>query len=427
MDKIFSGRITQSELNKMLQAHEDFIGGIKGGRRLIMQFMNLSGLNFSGRKLADAVFTGSALIQADLSGCVLDRVNFFSCDLRFANFEGASLIKSDLRGVCARGARFNNADLFQADMREGQVLAHERSGELQALYIDVPAPAGNGLTDFSKAKMRRVRMNEAQASHTDFSEAEMHSVRMRNAHLSGANFSGANLEHGDFTGADMTRANMQDSVMMGVILTQAKMDGANTEGALRDSSVKSVRSLGASLDELIKEHQLWVETAGKKGRYLDLSGYDLRHVAPMKGMKLTAIKAERAVFLGMNLAGAELQHTYLDGADFRNALMMQTDFRGSSLKGAKMAKADLRLANFQPLLMGDGRTKSTDLAGVNLRYADLRGVDFKHANLKGADISFARVEAADFNHANIEGLIFDSIDAASAKGLPVSPAEENPA
>ena len=76
---------------------------IKGGKRLVLQFMNLSGLNFSKRNISDAIFTGSALIHCDFSKAKMDRVNLFGCDMRFANLEDVSLVKADLaRGLRAR-------------------------------------------------------------------------------------------------------------------------------------------------------------------------------------------------------------------------------------------------------------------------------------------------------------------------------------
>jgi hypothetical protein len=43
IEKAFAGRIAQDDLDRMIKAHEDYLNGIKGGRRLALQFMNLSG------------------------------------------------------------------------------------------------------------------------------------------------------------------------------------------------------------------------------------------------------------------------------------------------------------------------------------------------------------------------------------------------
>jgi uncharacterized protein YjbI with pentapeptide repeats len=417
VDKIFAGRLTQDELDKMFKAHGDFLIGLNGGKRLLLQFMNLSGLNFSGQNLTKAVFTGSALIQANMSMAVLDKANFFGCDLRYANLEGASLIKADMRGVCARGARLNNADMFQADLRVGQVLTHERTGELKSLYFDIPEPSGNGLTDFSQATMRRARLTEIQAGYADFSEAEMSGVRMIKANMRGANMSGANLERSDMTGADMSNANFRDAVMMDSVMTHSKTDGADFKGALQESFNKNLSDLGQSLDELIESHRHWVETSGKEGRYLDLSGYDLRKASALQGAKMTAVKAQGTLFIGMNLNGIELQHGFLNDADFRSCMLIGADFRGSNLRNGKFSRADLRRANFQPLLMGNGTTKNVDLTDASFKYADLREADFKYANLTNVDFSFARLDGADFTGADVTGMVMENVDTTHIRGL----------
>jgi uncharacterized protein YjbI with pentapeptide repeats len=80
------------------------------------------------------------------------------------------------------------------------------------------------------------------------------------------------------------------------------------------------------------------------------------------------------------------------------------------MKRTRFAKADLSHANFQPLIMGDGRHKQSDLTGANFRHCDLRHADFKQAILRGADFSFANVEGADFSQAEMQGIIQESVD-----------------
>jgi uncharacterized protein YjbI with pentapeptide repeats len=227
-------------------------------------------LNFSRRNLTDAVLAGSALIQADLSGTILRPREFFRLRPAPGNMEGASLVKADLAASVPVVHAFNNADMLQADLREGQVLTHQRTGDLQSLYVDVPPPDTHGRTDFSKAKMAHASLNEVNAGRTDFSEADMQSVRMRNAQLRGANFEGANMEQSDFTGADLTGSNMRNAVILGAHFEGALTDNMKTEGALQDGQIKDISTIEKSINELITAHNQWVETAGREGSYLRL-------------------------------------------------------------------------------------------------------------------------------------------------------------
>lgn len=54
--------MSQGELDVMLDAHERLMDGRPGGRRAVLSFANLSGLDISGRNL----------MEADLSGALLE-------------------------------------------------------------------------------------------------------------------------------------------------------------------------------------------------------------------------------------------------------------------------------------------------------------------------------------------------------------------
>ncbi len=405
-DQIFAGRINQEKLEELIVLHERFVQGVRGGKRLVLQFMNLSGLSFRKRNLTDGIFTGSAFIQSDLTGAIFDRANLFGCDLRYALLDGASLKKADLRGVCARGARLNGADMLQADLREGQILVSELSRELQALYVEVEAP-NNHSTDLSNAKLSKKTLSDVKTAAADFRETEMQSVRLRNANARGANFEGANMENIDLSGADMTGVNLDNANMLGAVVEQTNFNGASLLGAIYDKHLKKLNNLDSSLDLLLQSHMRWVATAGREGEALDLSSYDMRSAsALMHQARLTAVKANHTVFFGMNLGKIELQHCTMQEADFRNCALQGADFRGSDLTKAKFTKANLEKADFKPLLLNDVR-KPVNLRDANFRYCDLRGANFQYADLTGADLSFALIDGADFRHALLESVKLD--------------------
>ncbi|MDB5439634.1 MAG: pentapeptide repeat protein, partial [Caulobacteraceae bacterium] len=47
-------RVTQAELDLLIDAHERLMAGKPSGRRLSLKFCDLSGLNLAGRNLSDA-------------------------------------------------------------------------------------------------------------------------------------------------------------------------------------------------------------------------------------------------------------------------------------------------------------------------------------------------------------------------------------
>ena len=78
-------------LREAVEAHQKYLGGRSGGRRL-------------------------SLTYADLSNCTLEGLDLREADFAGANFNGATLARANL----TRGILFG-ADLREADMRRAQI------------------------------------------------------------------------------------------------------------------------------------------------------------------------------------------------------------------------------------------------------------------------------------------------------------------
>ena len=105
------------------------------------------------------------------------------------------------------------------------------------------------------------------------------------------------------------------------------------------------------LDQIVRQHQLWLDSDGDKGERADLQGADLR--------------------------GAYLVDAYLDGANFG----------GSNLRFASLGFANLHGANLH----------FADLQSASLCYANLQGANLGGANLSNADLFNADHRCARFN------------------------------
>jgi len=137
-------RISQNELDLLIDGHERLLSGRPGGKRATLRFMDLSGLDLSGRNLSDADVSASVLDGARMIRTRLDRSNLFGSDLRRANLIQASLIRADLRGVCLHGANLTQADLTQADFREGQIAVPHPSKGLNGLRHEDRSSGASG-------------------------------------------------------------------------------------------------------------------------------------------------------------------------------------------------------------------------------------------------------------------------------------------
>jgi uncharacterized protein YjbI with pentapeptide repeats len=136
---------------------------------------------------------------------------------------------------------------------------------------------------------------------------------------------------------------------------------------------KNILISGKSLDEIIAEHALWIETEGKEGQIAHLWGADLR------GTHLREAHLNKAYLRGANLSEADLSE----------ADLYEADLRGAYLHGANLNRAHLRKAN---------------LSGANLSGAILCLADLSGANLNGAtNISRAKeANSADFTDAKLD-------------------------
>src|ERR1700733_9181412 len=84
-------KLTEKQAAASAARHEMLYAGRVGGARAVFAFCDLSGLDLSGRNLADADFTGAILEETNLAGARLETTSFFGADLRRANLVEASL------------------------------------------------------------------------------------------------------------------------------------------------------------------------------------------------------------------------------------------------------------------------------------------------------------------------------------------------
>jgi hypothetical protein len=114
------------------------------------------------------------------------------------------------------------------------------------------------------------------------------------------------------------------------------------------------------INEIIKEHQLWLE--GKEdGVRADFTEKDLRG----------------ADFTEKDLRGAKFYCADLRGANFRYANLTNADFRNVNLTNADLSNANLTNVNLT----------SSDLTNADMQYATLNYTILHYAILNGANFS----------------------------------------
>lgn len=399
--------ITQPELDLALGKHRMFLRGQVGGSRAIFQYKDLSGLNFHNHDLSQADFTGSMLVESDLSLCTFRSTSFFGCDMRDCDLSHADLSRADLRGTTMSGANLSGANLADADMREGTIMHRAEKGDLVSR---IRTGATGGQTILIGARLNHADLSGVRARNADFSDADLSSAISHDADLNSARFNGANLSNTDFSGSNLTHANMQRAIISGIVMQDTENYGVNKADVITHEHIgMKIEDSGQTLTDMLEEHALWIKSVGSHGEQMDLSGYDLRGVEDLNIYPLTAIKAINASFIGMDLNNASIQSSELDGADFRDCFMEHVDLRGSRLRNAVLTRATLRHARLSPLQFtnkdGTVRLNRVDLSGADLRFCDLQDIDLRDAILMGVDLTQADLTGADLRRADFTGAI----------------------
>ncbi len=397
--------ISQSILDESIARHRMFLRGQIGGKRAIFQYKDLSNLDFRCHDLSQADFTGSALIGADLSLCTFKNTCFFGCDMRNCNLSHSDLARADLRGTTMSGANLSGANLTDADMREGQIMQKAQTGDLVARIRE---GVDGSQTMLTGARLMRADLSRIKAKNADFSDTDMSGTISHDGNFNNAIFDGANLCNADFSGSNLTNASMKNAILSDIIMKDTENYNIDTEGAITNiQKGLKIEDLEQSLKEMLEEHAIWIKSVGKKGKQLDLSGYDMRGVEDLRLYPLTAIKAIKASFISLDLSYASIQSSVLNKSDFRDAYMDNSDLRGSHLKNAIMTRVSMRSARLSPLQFTNGnggiRVNRVDLSGSDLRFSDLQDIDLRDAIMMGVDLSGANLNGADLRRADLTG------------------------
>lgn len=213
------------------------------------------------------------------------------------------------------------------------------------------------------------------------------------------------------------------------ILPLASLGGAQVPPGVYWNGVRETVPSRAALDDILKAHELWIQTFGQAGIRADLSHHNLSNF----NLK------------GANLSGADLEEAYLAHADLTEALLgfhglkntqasnepgmyllvptpvlqvTVTDATGRTITTPPEVpgRTDLRGAEFWDAKLVHADLSGADLSNAVLRRADLSGVDLSGADLTGADFTGARLDGSNLSDTNMDGTLFEPVSVASIIG-----------
>ena len=161
--------VSAQELPAIVAAHQAYLARRPGGRRACLKFRDLSGLDLTACRLAEADLSGACLrgcrmVRADLRGA-----NLFGADLTRVDLTEAILADADMRGVAMSDARLIRTDLTRVDLRDGVLMA--------AYAGDIRRTQTVSAATMFRAEVIEARLERARLSNSFLSQADMRDFR----------------------------------------------------------------------------------------------------------------------------------------------------------------------------------------------------------------------------------------------------------
>jgi len=127
------------------------------------------------------------------------------------------------------------------------------------------------------------------------------------------------------------------------------------------------------IEKILRSHELWARSSGKKGSRADLSGRDLR------GRVFEGCCLQRADLNFANLSCCDFSKADLSYANLSKAMMTCTNLHLANLIGANLNEASLTWANLSWAYLPKASLRRTDLTGADLRRSNLRDTNLPNA------------------------------------------------
>jgi len=181
--------MNQLELNKLLSSHKEWLDGVPDGKRLKLYNLDANGLTFSPTPLKDSI-----LVRAKLRGARFDNCDLTDADMRYADLRESSFLHANLKGVCLAYADLSNADMEGVNL----TLASMRNAKLFK-------------TDLSCADLSKANFDGADLRQADLSDATFVETNLRDVNVEGVDFKNVVFNQVDLHGTKLKNAKLIDS------------------------------------------------------------------------------------------------------------------------------------------------------------------------------------------------------------------------
>lgn len=159
---------------------------------------------------------------------------------------------------------------------------------------------------------------------------------------------------------------------------------------------------GDELQELLNQHQAFLDAGGAGGRWerLHVSGIPMNLYMGGSGEGEQLKLAMKLIDADCNL----LKAANMAYADLAGAMMENVNFSGCTLDGSLLTDGFFSNASFENASLRGVDFTGADFTDANFRGADLTNADFEIANCTGADFTGANLTGATFKGAELKNV-----------------------
>ncbi len=130
------------------------------------------------------------------------------------------------------------------------------------------------------------------------------------------------------------------------------------------------------LDEILKNHQIWLKSNGKEGTQADFTNFALID------NQLLGVNFEKAIFSSSRIEDVDLRNANLSETLFIGSNLIKTNFKGANLNGANFTNANLENIDFS-------HTKLDSVTWENVKVKNLKGLSSKVEDQIKSQIEFS--------------------------------------
>ena len=201
-------KLSQQELDEVLDKHEKFVNNQRDGERAQSGMHDLSHLDMAGKNLSRAELTGGILNYYNLSGAMMNDEDMRDGVLLKSTAEGGDLtpIVHDEASAGMEKTTLKDADMTRAKLTRANMVGVV----LSEVSISFRSGGGEWRASLKNAKLRGALMNGVVMKNMDMEGADFRETDLRDANLSGSL-----LIDADFTNADLRGTNLNDTDIQG--------------------------------------------------------------------------------------------------------------------------------------------------------------------------------------------------------------------